>query len=108
MTLQEFEEQVFTAAIASAICDIPAVVRLTSTSIKLRVEVTTGDFIDTFYNEQTNTTAYALIRHGKRIFGADNTGGWHLHPFDDPNRHDPLADAMTFVDFIAEIEQQYS
>lgn len=80
MTLTEFERQAFAIALASPICGIPVVRRLTSTSINLRVEVTIGGFIDAFYNEQTATMAYALIQQGKRTFGADNTGGWHVHP----------------------------
>ncbi|MCB0062084.1 MAG: hypothetical protein KDE19_08220 [Caldilineaceae bacterium] len=107
MTLAEFEEQVFAVALVSSICDIPSVVRLTATAIKLRIETNVGDYIDAFYNKQTGTTAYALIDGGKRIFGADNTGGWHQHPFHDPTRHDPIASAMTFAEFIAKIEHQY-
>ena len=87
----------------SPICDIPRVVRLSSTAIKLRIELPNGDFIDAFYNEETDTTAYALIRQGQRVFGADNTGGWHVHPFTNPTRHDKLVDAMSFADFVAEI-----
>jgi len=34
MTLAEFERQIFAVAIASPICNIPTVRRLTSTSIK--------------------------------------------------------------------------
>lgn len=69
--------------------------------------MTAGGYIDAFHNEQTGTTAYALIDKGQRIFGADNTGGWHYHPFHDPTRHEPLADAMTFAVFVAQIEQYY-
>jgi hypothetical protein len=105
MTLDEFQRQVFMAASASPICDIPLVWRLTSTSIKLRIEIASGGFVDAFFNEQTGTTAFALIRQGMRVFGADNTGGWHIHPFEDPSRHDPLADPMTFGEFVAHIER---
>lgn len=44
-------------------------------------------FIDIFYNSQTGTTAYSLIEGSQRIFGTDNTGGWHLHPKDKPDSH---------------------
>ena len=71
----------------------------------MRVGVTTGGFIDTFYNEHTGTTAFALIRQGSRAFGADNTGGWHIHPFADPSQHVPLPGAMSFAGFVAEIER---
>ncbi|MCB0123985.1 MAG: hypothetical protein KDE58_17140 [Caldilineaceae bacterium] len=104
MTLTEFQQQVFAVALVSPICDIPSVVRLSATAIKLRIQTAVGEYIDAFYNVQTGTTAYALIDGGQRIFGADNTGGWHQHPFHDPTRHDPLSSAVTFVE---QIEQQY-
>jgi hypothetical protein len=104
--LSEFERQAFAVATASSVCGIPVVRRLTPTSINLRLHVTTGGFIDVFYNEQTSTTVYALIRQGRRAFGADNTGGWHVHPFDDPERHDLLPDAMQSAEFVAKIERQ--
>jgi hypothetical protein len=105
MTLAEFEEQIFAVALDSPVCDIPLVRRLTPTSIGLRVDVKSGGFIDVFYNEQTETTAFALIKKGKRAFGADNTGGWHIHPFSDPTRHDPLPGPMSFAEFVAELER---
>jgi hypothetical protein len=105
MTLAEFQRLVFDTALASPICSIPVVRRLTATSINLRVEVTTGGFIDVFYNEETHTTAFALILADHRVFGADNTGGWHVHPFDDPERHHPLPGEMSFAEFVTLIEQ---
>jgi len=49
---------------------------------------------DTFYlryyfNEITGTTAFALIKNERRIWGVDydNHRGWHLHPIDDPTMH---------------------
>jgi hypothetical protein len=106
VTLAEFERQIFDIAMTSSICSIPVVRRLTPTSINLRLNVTIGGFIDTFYNEQTHTIAYALVRQGQRVFGADNTGGWHIHPFDKPEHHVPLPTAMPFAEFVAEIERQ--
>lgn len=61
--------------------------------------------MDAFYNEQTGTTAFALIRDGRRVFGADSTGGWHVHPFADPSQHVPLQSEMSFALFVAEIER---
>jgi len=106
VTLAEFEHQVFSVAMASPICGVPTVRRLTATSITLRVTVSTGSFVEAFYNEQTGTTAFALIRVSRRAFGTDNTGGWHLHPFADPDSHTPLPGAMSFADFVAEIERE--
>jgi hypothetical protein len=65
MTLLEFEHGVFAAALSSPICDIPAVRRVTPTSISMRIYVAGGGFIDAFYNEQTGTTAFASIRQGR-------------------------------------------
>jgi hypothetical protein len=104
--LSEFEQQVFSVALASPICGVPAVRRLTATSIALRIDVITGGFVDAFYNEQTGTTAFALIRDGRRVFGADNTGGWHLHPYSNPDSHIPLAGAMAFKSFVIELERE--
>jgi len=106
MTLAEFEQQIFAVAISSSICDIPNVRRLTSTSISLRVSISSGGFVDAFYNERTGTMALAFIREEQRVFGVDNTGGWHIHPFYDPTRHDPLSAPMSFAEFVAEIEQR--
>jgi len=107
MTIAEFEREVFSVAIASPICGIPVVRCLMPTSINLRVPITVGGFVDAFCNEETGTTAYALIQEGQRVFGADNTGGWHVHPFDEPVCHQELPDEMSFAEFIAEIERHY-
>ena len=104
MTLAEFEQQIFEVALNSPLCGIPAVRRLTPTSISLRISTSAGTFIDAFYNEQTSTMAYALIHKGQRVFGADNTGGWHVHPFADPARHEPSPTPVSFSYFVAEIE----
>lgn len=106
MRLNEFEQQVFAAAMASPLCGIPAIRRLTTTSINLRVSIAVGGFVDAFYNEQTGTIAFAWIRQGQRVFGVDNTGGWHVHPFANPDQHDSLPDAMSFAEFVIEIERQ--
>jgi hypothetical protein len=94
MTIADFEAEVFTVAAASTIYGIPTIRRLMPVSIKVRIPITMGGFVDGYYNESTVTTAYALIQNTQRVFGADNTGGWHLHPFDDPARHDPLPGAV--------------
>jgi hypothetical protein len=88
----------------SPICGVPAVRRLTATSIGLRIDISTGGFVNAFYNEQTGTTAFAPIRQGRRAFSADNTGGWHLQPYADPDDHIPLLGATPFAD-LAELER---
>jgi hypothetical protein len=105
MTLIEFEHDIYAVATVSPICDIPTIRRLTPTSINLRINVTMGGFIDAFYNAYTGTVAFAWICCGQRSFGADNTGGWHIHSFEDPEYHNALSGPMTFADFVAELER---
>ncbi|MBI5653482.1 MAG: hypothetical protein HZC40_24000 [Chloroflexi bacterium] len=108
MTLNEFEQSVFAVANRTSICETPTIRRLTPTSITIRVPLTTGGFVDAFFNQQTGTTAFALIQNDMRIFGADNTSGWHLHPFADPVQHQFEMGDLSFVEFIAMIENHYS
>lgn len=106
MTLLEFEQAVATVAATSSICGIPVIRRLMPTSIALRVPIVGNRFVEAFFNEATGTTAYALIHENRRIFGADNTGGkWHIHPFEEPEGHYPLAGEFSFAEFIAEVER---
>ncbi len=107
MKLAEFEKQVYDAATDSSICGVPIIRRLTSTAINIRLSVSTGGFIDAFHNEQTGTTAFTLIYEDRRIFGADNTGNWHIHPFNNPDLHVPIQKAMSFAEFVAEIEKHF-
>ncbi len=105
MTLNEFEQSVFAVANGSAICETPTIRRFTPATIGIRVPLIIGGFVDAFFNEQTGTTAFALIQNDARIFGADNTGGWHSHPLADPATHQTLSSEMSFADFIAAIEK---
>jgi hypothetical protein len=105
VTLAEFEAEVYAVALGSTICDIPMVRRITSTSISLRIGLKSGGFVDAFYNEQTETTAFALVDQDRRVFGADNTSGWHVHPFSDSARHERLENPMSFAEFVVEIER---
>jgi len=107
MTVEEFERDVFSVAVGSDICGVPAVRRLFPASINLRIPLLIGGFVDVYYNEETGTTAYAFIKENERIFGADNTGGWHIHPTSAPKQHRHLPSPMSFSHFIAEIEKHF-
>lgn len=108
MTVDEFQRLVFAVAISSPICEIPTVRRTSATSINLRIEVSVGGFLDVFYNQQTGTTAYAWVMGERRIFGSDNTGGWHVHPIEDPTQHEHLEGPVSFNEFVSEIESHNS
>ena len=72
--------------------------------LKLCVHLGASLFVDVFFNAETGKTSFALIKDGQRIFGADNTRGWHLHPFGSPERHCPC-DATSFVSFLQQVEE---
>lgn len=108
MTSNEFEPAIFEVANRSPIGETPTIRRLTPTAITIRVTLTVGGFVDAFFNEQTGTTAFALIQNDRRIFGADNTGGWHIHPFKHPEQHEPLEQPLSFVQIIETIEQHFT
>lgn len=77
----------------------------TEETIRIRVELFTGGFVEAYHNQRTDTTSYVLIQDRRRLFTVDNTGGWHYHPFHDPTLHEPLKDEMSFAEFLAAVEQ---
>ena len=105
MTLDEFESQMISACAASAIVVSVAYAGIGITWLRLRAYLIDESFIEAFFNETTQKTAYARIKEGKRIFGADNTGGWHLHPAEVPEEHIPTQEAVTFLDFLLRVEE---
>jgi len=57
--------------------------------LKGRVILKRNRFLKVYFNEQTGTTAFALIANDRRIWGidADNMRGWHTHPLENPEGH---------------------
>lgn len=57
--------------------------------VKGRINLKGSRFLQFYYNEQTGTTAFALVENGRRIWGIDfdNIRGWHLHPLENPESH---------------------
>lgn len=54
--------------------------------LRARIHLREG-FVDIYRNFETGTTAYAWIVDDERIYGADNTGGWHRHPYQETEDH---------------------
>jgi hypothetical protein len=106
ITLDEFEKQVTQASLESAIVASIAVNGVGVTWLRLRVHLLDGSFIEAYCNETAGRIAYALIQEQQRIFGADNTGGWHWHPFEAPESHVPSTAAISFAVFLDQIERQ--
>ncbi len=87
LTLETFEARVTSACAASPIVTGVSLVESGVTWLHLRAHLIDGSFVDAFYafyNEATGKTAFALIKDARRVFGADNRGGWHWHPFETP------------------------
>jgi hypothetical protein len=105
VTVDEFQRVVFLSARHSAICDVPQVVRSRGRAVKLRIDLHVEGFVEAYFNEDTGTTAFAWIQNGKRRLGADDTGGWHLHPQDEPDRHVPLERPLSVAEFLSLVER---
>lgn len=56
-------------------------------SLKANVHLEEGYFIAVRYNARNGRTDVALISEGRRIFGYDNLKQWHIHPYEDPEKH---------------------
>ena len=100
MTLEEFEKQVLSICLRSPIVASVAVTGSGITWLRLRVYLVNGSFIEAYGNESKGRVAFALIQEGRRIFGADNTGGWHWHPFEDPDSHSAAQSEIAFEVFL--------
>ena len=78
---------------------------LDETVIKIRVILTSGTFINVFYNAATRKCSYALIENDKRVYGVDNAFiGWHIHPFSDPTQHIESSE-VSFEEFLKTVEE---
>ena len=63
-------------------------------------------FLRVYFNETTDTIAFALIENKQRIWGIDrdNRRGWHLHPIDNPTQHVSIS-PLSVSDIIAHLQQ---
>lgn len=71
--------------------------------VRCRVRLARG-FVDIYRNFETGTAAYAWVVDDTRVLGADNTGGWHRHPLDDPDDHVPC-DPVPVEDFLRQVDK---
>jgi len=104
LTTTEFAKEVFTICASCPVIVSTTITGLGVTWIRIRAILVDSSFIEAFFNEATNKTAYALVKGNKRIFGADNTHGWHWHPFAAPDTHIPAPEPISFIQFLQEVE----
>lgn len=62
-------------------------------------------FLNVYYNEITETIAFALIKNEKRIWGIDKDSirDWHIHPLNDPEQHESIQ-PVTIFDIIGKLK----
>jgi hypothetical protein len=104
MTLDEFEVQVISTCTASTAVVSVAVAGSGVTWLRLRAYLQDESFIEAFFNEATQKIAFAHIQGGIRVFGADNTGGWHWHLHGMPEEHFPTQEPVSFPEFLKRVE----
>ena len=78
-------------------------------SVKYRLHITPGLFVQLYFNEENGTAALALVCEGQRIYGRDNTQtGWHRHPYGTSHTHDTTPEGarpVTVAEFLAEVQE---
>jgi hypothetical protein len=104
LTWREAYQRIVTACAQSAVVTGIEPLLLDEPMLKLRAHLGALAFVDVSFNAETGKTSFALIQNRQRILGADNTRGWHIHPFDSPESHHPCAE-MSFEDFLRQVEQ---
>jgi len=82
---------------------------LTKNTVKVRLIIRENLYIDLYFNQRYGTTNYALILDDDRIYGRDcYDGNWHLHPYDDPSKHDTSEEGKKILSierFVDEVEE---
>lgn len=83
-------EDAFRAAVAAVLpsARVERVAR-TIVAIKMRVELSERRFIDVFFNARNQRTDLSVVERGRRVLGYDNLAGWHRHPPEAPEQHEP-------------------
>ncbi len=61
-------------------------------------------FVRFYFNQHTQTIAFALIKDKQRLWGIDrdNLRGWHMHPVDDPASHIEIT-PLSVSDIVAQL-----
>jgi len=73
-----------------------------------RVHLEGNRFLQVYFNEETGTTAFALIEDGERVWGVDYDAlrGWHEHPPNSPAQHRDI-EPMTPLEVVALLAERW-
>ncbi|KXA89111.1 hypothetical protein AKJ61_03505 [candidate division MSBL1 archaeon SCGC-AAA259B11] len=75
-------------------------------NVVVRAEISLSKgFVNVYRNFVTDKIAFAWIVDEKRIYGADNTGGWHVHPLENPSGH-VGSEPISLKKFVNEVRGQ--
>jgi hypothetical protein len=81
-------------------------VRTEAFTVKGRIHLQEGGFLEIYFNEQTQTLAIAWIANGQCKWGIDrdNWRGWHRHPLQNPDEHQPISE-VSLRDIVLELAE---
>lgn len=102
----------FLSTLLHALADLPFVrsvdLRTEAFVVKGRVFLEKDRFLQVYFNEQTGTTAFALIEDEQRLWGIDYDAlrGWHVHPLDRPEAHRETA-PKTIEEVVQALEETW-
>jgi hypothetical protein len=106
VTIRDFVETVRRACDESGLAVSYDVHIQDNATVKIKVFLKAEAFISAYFNPDNQNCSFALIRHGRRIYGADNAFvGWHVHPFESPDEH-ILCSEVSFAEFLHTVEQR--
>ncbi len=81
----------------------------TDTTITVHFPIRSGLFVQGFLSERSGRLSLALVSSRERVYGWDRRDDeWHLHPYDDVTRHEPLKEDVsmyTLLRFMARVEE---
>jgi hypothetical protein len=77
--------------------------------VKIRLYISPDPFIQIYRNDRYQTTNFALIHNGQRLYARDELDGvWHRHTYRGPEEHDKSKEgkrAVEISEFLDEVER---
>ncbi|MBI3600376.1 MAG: hypothetical protein HY097_07010 [Nitrospinae bacterium] len=90
--MRESIEEIFQSVVKISQSDTVTelkIIEKTKSILKARLYFSEELFVQVYVNTRKPKRSYALILNDKRIFGKDCVFNiWHLHPFENPDKHD--------------------
>lgn len=84
------------------------VLEQTGSLLKARLLISPNLFVQVYHNDRFNTTNFALLHNGRRLYARDQLAGqWHRHTTENPSEHDKSPEGkreVTLMEFLNEVE----